>query len=617
MPSSVARMGATARVRRSVLALVLALAAAPPWAPPTAADVPPIDAGADKSFAVYIGANLTENGHPFLGGFGHEPSSHWIDIVPRQQHPADATIEVGATGQADIPGELIRIPQVPARYITSNYSEFAGFPAPLTNGGLNEYGVAARDVWSPSRPELIEQTPTPQRGPSYSDLSRIAMERARTAREAVEIVGGLIDQYGYTTYGGNSHLFADADEGWVLVEFAGGQGLWAAQRLGPDDVRVSYPGYIDDFPITSGGDANHLSSPNLVGYAVERGWWSPGSGQPFDPQAVYGAPFPGAPVEVGGRAAPDDPGPYRHPPSLEAEFRQLAPVTVQDVMRTVRDPRWSDDRSGYGHVAELDDSVPDPELRTLWVAVTAAVTAPYIPLHIGTRSVPPEYRQHRYVTHGSASEYLDPQFAEQEATEYATQTYKRLLYVTCARPATYLEPVTRAFEGFEAGILGELGGVEREAADAYARGAPDEAQRVLTAAGDRWATEGLALGRYLLDRQLAQSRADGGIHEPEVEIPPGVTSSAQSQDMSLRGPVSARDRINCDLGGGWADGGTLARKGNYGDPADVPDFRAPAAGTGAGRTGEASSWWVALAAVAGALVGATAVWVLRRRPSRR
>jgi len=107
-----------------------------------------------------------------------------------------------------------------------NYSEYLGFPAPLTNGGLNEYGVAARDVWSPSRQDLAKMTPNPQHGPNYSDLSRIAMERAHTAREAVEIVGQLIDKYGYSTYGGNSHMFADSQEGWVLIDFAGGKGLW-------------------------------------------------------------------------------------------------------------------------------------------------------------------------------------------------------------------------------------------------------------------------------------------------------------------------------------------------------------------------------------------------------
>jgi dipeptidase len=102
-----------------------------------------------------------------------------------------------------------------------NYSSFAGFPPPITNGGLNQHLVAARDVWSPSREELQKMTPNPQRGLNYSDLSRIVMERARTAREAVEIVGELINKHGYATSGGNSHLFADADEGWVLIEFVG------------------------------------------------------------------------------------------------------------------------------------------------------------------------------------------------------------------------------------------------------------------------------------------------------------------------------------------------------------------------------------------------------------
>ena len=63
--------------------------------------------------------------------------------------------------------------------ITLNYSDFEGFPPPLTNGGLNEHGVAARDIWSDSRPELVVMTPNPQTRPNYSDLSRIVMERAR------------------------------------------------------------------------------------------------------------------------------------------------------------------------------------------------------------------------------------------------------------------------------------------------------------------------------------------------------------------------------------------------------------------------------------------------------
>jgi dipeptidase len=193
------------------------------------------------SYGIYVGKNLTADGSVFLAGYGDEPSSHWLDIVPRREHPEGTMIVVGADRQAEYPGELIQIPQVPVtfRYLTMNYSSFAGFPKPLTNGGINEHRVAGRDIWSPSREELRRMTPNPQRGVNYSDLSRIAMERARTAREAVQIIGELMNRYGYATYGGNSHLFADASEGWIVINFAGGKGLRAAQRLGPDEVRVT------------------------------------------------------------------------------------------------------------------------------------------------------------------------------------------------------------------------------------------------------------------------------------------------------------------------------------------------------------------------------------------
>ncbi|MDZ7826865.1 MAG: C69 family dipeptidase [Gammaproteobacteria bacterium] len=204
------------------------------------------------SLAVYVGKDLTRDGSVLLAGFGDEPSSHWLSIVPRQQHPEGATIRVGADGPAgwgnSLPGELIEIPQAREtfRYLSMDYSEFAGFPAPLTNGGMNEHGLGVRDVALFSRDELVAMTPDPQRGPQYSDLARIALERARTAREAVEISVELIERHGFTTYGGNSHVFADPEEGWVLLEFAGGQGLWVARRLGSDEIWMNWRGYHRD-----------------------------------------------------------------------------------------------------------------------------------------------------------------------------------------------------------------------------------------------------------------------------------------------------------------------------------------------------------------------------------
>lgn len=601
------------RRRRGVLALAVAFATvgATAGAAPSPEAAPLIDPQPrpmpDKSIGFYVGKNRTENGSVLLGGFGHEPSSHWLEVVPRQQHPPGSTITVGATERADLPGKLTRIPQVSetAKYITSNYSEFAGFPAPLTNGGLNEHQVAARDIWSDSRAELVEMTPPGQTGPNYSDLSRIAMERAHTAREAVNILGDLINKHGYTTYGGNSHLFADENEGWVFVEFAGGQGLWAAERLGPDDVRVSYPGYIGNFPLDHQDDPDHEGSPNLVDFAVRQGWWNPSSGEPFDLQKVYGTPFPGHP----GKSAPDDEAPWRHPPTLEAELRQLGEVSLIDMQRMVRDPRWSDDRSGYGHVAELKSDLPHPELATLWVANTAAVTAPYVPVHIGANAVPPEYGQHRYLTSGAAGNYLNPEYAAQEATRSATYVSKRLMYYTCDRPEVFLGGVTKALEGFEARILAEIGDVEKRAADAYESGDEEKARGLLTAWSNSWAMDGLDLTEYLVDDVEARTKDLFGIRKPNVEVPPGVTAKPESLDMALpENAVTARDRTSCDMGNGWAEGSTVDRKGQTGNPDDVPDYHAVPAASG-------GFLWPAVsgAALAGLLLGAAVMFFVRRK----
>jgi dipeptidase len=99
-----------------------------------------------------------------------------------------------------------------------------------------------RDVALASRRELVEMTPKSQRGLNYSDVARIALERARTAREAIDIAVELIERYGDFTYCGNSHAFADPNEGWVLLTFAGGKGLWVARRLGPNDVWLNWRG---------------------------------------------------------------------------------------------------------------------------------------------------------------------------------------------------------------------------------------------------------------------------------------------------------------------------------------------------------------------------------------
>lgn len=482
-----------------------------------------------KSIAIYVGRDLTADGSVLLGGFGHEPSSHWYEVTPARHFPEGTRIEVGVTEEARMPGRRMMIPQVTetARFLTTNYSEFAGFPPPLTNGGLNEYGLAARDVWAPSRQELRDMTPVPQTGLSYSDLSRMAMERAHSAREAVEIVADLIERYGYATYGGNSHLFADATEGWVLIDYAGGQGLWAAERLGPDEVRVLYPGHIGDFPVDFQADPDHMASDNLVSFAVEHGWWDPDSGKPFNLHEVYGQPFPSDPSQ-------EDPhNLFQYPPPLERQVRDMAPVRVQDMMALVRDPRWSNDGAGYGQVAHLRADTPG-EMGVLWMSVTGAVASPFVPLRVGVDDVPPEYKQHRYMTKAADWAFLDPDYAPLEATRSAFRVHKRLLYHMCTHPEVFLDPVTATLEAFEARELDEQAELERRATALYAEGAADSARAVITAYSRDRLLAGLALGEALVDQVERITLERFGIPMPRVEVPEGASWRPESAEMRQR-----------------------------------------------------------------------------------
>jgi dipeptidase len=454
------------------------------------------------SYAIYVGKNLTRDGGVFIGGSGDEVSSHWLEVVPARDHAQDAVITVGVTEEAFLPGRLSTIPQVPHtwRYLTMNYSEYQGFPPPLTNGGLNEHNVAGRDVWSPSRQELLDWTSKTQTGPQYSDLSRIAMERARTAREAVEIIGALIDRYGYTTYGGNSHMFADENEGWVLIEYAGGKGLWIAERLGPDDVRVSYPGYIHEVPLDFRDRDDFLGSANFISFAIEQGWFDPGAGRPFNPAEVYG----------------DNPARYpRH--ELEAELRAAAPIDLRRFMDAVRDVRLSKDSTGYGQVAELRDR-GRPELNLLWVAPTGSVTAPFIPYRIGVQSIAPQYGKHRYLTKGEGTRFLTEDWQVQEATEFAFQTFKRLMYFTCDHPEKFLPEVTEALTAFENRLIAEQQAVLDSANALFDAGRADLATGYLTEHSRNAGREGLLLGNALLGSIEARTAVVFGYRAPKTEV---------------------------------------------------------------------------------------------------
>jgi len=347
-------------------------------------------------------------------------------------------------------------------------------------------------------------TPRPQRGINYSDLSRIVMERARSAREAVEIVGSLVNKHGDATYGGNSHMFADRDEGWVLIEFAGGKGLWIAQRLGLDQIRVSRPGYIGDVPADYMTNPDWRGSPNLISFAVEQGWYNPKSGAPFNANKIYGdGKMRSEAVQL-----------------IEDRLRKLAgKITPEHIMAAVRTTEVTRDSAGYGQVAHLRQT-PHQELGVLWVAATTSATAPFIPFHLGVTDVPPEYKRHRYLTAGEADRFMDSKWQGIESTTFAFQVFKRLFYLVSEYRDQFLPEVTAALTAFEGRLAAAQPTVERTALKLYESGEAELARSYLTYYSNTEAINGLRLGEALAASIEARTKAQFGIRTPVAPTRP-------------------------------------------------------------------------------------------------
>ncbi|MCV2868874.1 C69 family dipeptidase [Defluviimonas sp. WL0002] len=468
------------------------------------------------SYAIYIGRNHTQDGVAWLAGYGDEPSSHWLEVVPRATHAEDAVIEVGVGPDADMPGRRTSIPQVrdTARHLRVSYSYFLGVPAPITNGGLNEFGVAVRDIWSPSRPDLIRMTPADQTGPNYSDLARIVLERARTAREGVEIIGALIAEHGYSTYGGNSHLIADPDEAWVVIQFAGGRKLWAAERLGPDDIRASRPGYIGVIP--DAADDRFRYPPHFIDTAIELGWYDQSRG-PFDVNAVYG----------------DGKGRWEGVAWIEDDMRARAAqrkISREDVFWAISNDRLTGDTAGYGQAVPLVHPAHDA-LRVMWHAPIGPVTAPLVPVFLGMTEVPDEYAQHRYLTHGEAHRFLDRRKETKnpdtvshvaqgiEVADSAVYQFKRLMHLSFHDPAL-LNEVSSHWRRLEASLDAELTDVLRSAQILLEAGEDRLAARLLTAESHRWLSGALDDCAALVAASHAGLRRKGQLNRTDKPLAP-------------------------------------------------------------------------------------------------
>ncbi|MFQ5953061.1 MAG: dipeptidase [Candidatus Omnitrophota bacterium] len=164
----------------------------------------------------------------------------------------------------------------PLGYIDQVPHTYAYFDA--NYGIMNEHQLMIGECTDGAKIEL-----KPEKGKRifYSaELSRVALERCTKARDAVKLMGELIDKYGY--YGtGETLLIGDTEEGWVM-EMAcgtldGKAGLWVAKKV-PDG---EFFAAANEFRIreVDPDDPDMMFSKNLFEVAKKRKWWNPKDGK--------------------------------------------------------------------------------------------------------------------------------------------------------------------------------------------------------------------------------------------------------------------------------------------------------------------------------------------------
>ena len=123
----------------------------------------------------------------------------------------------------------------------------------------------------------------------YWVLMRLAVARAKTAREAVEVIAALVDEYGYASEG-ESISIGDPNEAWLLEIIGpgpGGKGAeWVALRI-PDGYVCAHANKsrIGEFPLND--KKNCVYSANVIDFAIKKGYYDPASGKPFNFSEAY------------------------------------------------------------------------------------------------------------------------------------------------------------------------------------------------------------------------------------------------------------------------------------------------------------------------------------------
>ena len=141
----------------------------------------------------------------------------------------------------------------------------------LVNGHINEWQVSIGESTFDGREELVDTTGIID----YGTLMTLGLQRARTAREAIDVMTSLVEKYGFCS-SGESFTVCDPNEAWLLEMIGCGPGsksvVWIAVRV-PDNAVMAHANQSRIRRVDLSDTANVKISPNCISFARKRGYF--------------------------------------------------------------------------------------------------------------------------------------------------------------------------------------------------------------------------------------------------------------------------------------------------------------------------------------------------------
>ena len=154
-------------------------------------------------------------------------------------------------------------------------------------GNINEYQVTIGETTYGGREEMVDTTGILD----YGSLIYIALQRSKTAREAIRVMTTLVEKYGYCSEG-ETFTICDPNEAWIMEMQGCGDDkkdkvVWVAVRI-PDDAICAHANQ-SRIGVFSQYNTEVITSKNVIKYARKMGWFK-GKDKNFNWKNVYAFP---------------------------------------------------------------------------------------------------------------------------------------------------------------------------------------------------------------------------------------------------------------------------------------------------------------------------------------